>query len=54
MYVRQRRSYGRLCTGIGKSVCYVALPFIGDFRAMNASDFYLFGHRYYTLQNRKV
>ena len=39
-YVRQRRSYGRLSTGIGKSVCYDALRFVHDFRGMTASDFY--------------
>ena len=38
--VRQRHSYGRLSTGIGKSVCYKALPFVRDFRSMTASDFY--------------
>ena len=38
--VRQRRSYGRLSTGIRKSVCYEALPFVRDFRSITASDFY--------------
>ena len=38
--VRHRRSYGRLSTGIRKSVCYEALPFVRDFRGVTASDFY--------------
>ena len=37
MYVRQRRLYAPLSTGIGKSVYYEVLPFVRDFRGMTAN-----------------
>ena len=33
--------YGRLSTGIGKSVCYESLLFVHDFKGKTVSDFYL-------------
>ena len=33
--------YGRLSTGIGKSVCYESLLFVHDFKGRTVSNFYL-------------